>query len=66
MQIALATASDDHLIASTLYLEARGEREVGLRAVASVIVNRARVRGTCARPFIGEQIGHQIFLTLPA
>ena len=36
------------VVADTLYLEARGEGEAGLRAVASVIYNRAKRSGkTC-------------------
>lgn len=43
------------VVADTLYLEARGEGEAGLRAVASVIFNRAKRTGKtfeaeCLRP----------------
>ena len=38
--------ADKHIIATTLYLEARGEKELGIRAVATVIHNRAKARAT--------------------
>lgn len=38
---AIGTEDDLHAIAWCLYTEARGENEIGLRAVASVIYNRA-------------------------
>lgn len=38
--------ADRHIIAATLYLEARGEKELGIRAVATVIHNRYKARGT--------------------
>lgn len=39
--VALYAMEDQHVIADTLYLEARGEGEHGMRAVATVIYNRA-------------------------
>lgn len=37
--------TSEETIASTLWLEARGEGRVGIRAVASVIVNRSKKSG---------------------
>ena len=40
--IASATPAKAGIIADTLYMEARGEGEIGIRAVATVIYNRAK------------------------
>ena len=40
--IATATPAKAGIIADTLYMEARGEGELGMRAVATVIYNRAK------------------------
>jgi hypothetical protein len=40
----IAQLTDDEIVALTLYGEARGEGQMGLEAVASVIVNRVKAK----------------------
>ena len=57
--IDLQTASDDDILARTLFGEARGEGDAGMQAVANVIVNRAAqpcwwgatVKEVCLKPY---------------